>query len=160
MGEMINVYIPRVNHFFVQCPHCRRSTQFAVPPAPERAENPFTYTCPCGQDSQVFMNFRRALRRRVNLTGAITFPRLERTEVCTVDDLSLSGLQCSLFPVRGVVAGQRVLIKLVLDDRQLSRLTLPSVVRRAASTAARLVLGVEFEPLPEFEKQALGFYFM
>ena len=77
-----------------------------------------------------------------------------------VEDLSVTGLSLSVYPPSLATPGTQVLVKMVLNDPQSSRLSLAGVVRRVAKAGARLVVGIEFGRLPAFESQALNFYFM
>ena len=159
MADIVNVYVTRGKPFIVPCSHCNKGTEFPTPDGPGPLENPFTFTCRCGRETQVQMNFRQAIRKRVTLTGAVTFG-LRRPEACSVEDLSRTGVHLTVGSSAVVKVGQRAVVKLVLDDRQANQLTLTGTVRRTALRGPRLSVGVEFSELPPHEAQVLAFYFM
>lgn len=146
--------------FVVRCPHCGHDTDFPASAAVARNESPFDMTCPCGRQLRVRVNVRRALRKGVHLTAAASFPPDRETEVCVVDDVSLTGISLSAYPPSAAAVGGRATVRVVLNDPRRSRLVLKGVVRRLSKVGARLVIGIEFDTLPPGEAQALTFYFM
>jgi hypothetical protein len=160
MADIVEVYVPGDRPFIVACPQCGKNTECAARPATPAVEAPFPFTCSCGRQLQIRVNVRTSFRKRVNLTATVAIGSLGRPEVCTIEDLSLKGLQLSVYSTSSVTAGQRATVKVVLDDRARNKVTLTGVVSRAAKSATRLVLGIEFDPLPPSEAQTLAFYFM
>ena len=160
MADLVNVHVGHeAKTFFVPCPRCGQATEMPAP-AGASVENPFPFACRCGSELRVQMNFRRRPRKRVDLAGAVTFSPSKSADVCTVEDLSVTGLGLSLYPPSAATPGAQAVVKVVLNDPQSSRLTLGGVVRRVGKIGARLVVGIEFGRLPAFESQALNFYFM
>src|SRR5215475_832795 len=150
MTDTVNVQMSRVGSFVVLCPHCRKGKEYPGPGASIPTENPFTFTCKCGSEIHVRMNFRQSLRKEVRLAGSVTIG-LRRPEACVVEDLSRSGLQLSV-PMSSVLqVGQRAVVTMVLSDRQQSKVALTGTIRRVTTRDDRTVLGVEFAGLPAYE---------
>lgn len=159
MAETVNVQMSRVGSFVVLCPRCRKGKEYPGPGAEIPAENPFTFTCTCGTDILVRMNFRQTVRKQVRLPGSVIFG-LRRPEACTVEDLSRTGLQLSVPAASALKVGQRAVVSLVLSDRQQSKLTLTGTIRRITPRDEQSVIGVEFVALPAYEAQVIAYYLM
>ena len=159
MTDSVNVQISRVGSFVVLCPHCRKGKEYPAPGSAIPVENPFTFTCKCGTDIQVRMNFRQSLRKQVRLPGSVVFG-LRRPEACTVEDLSRTGLQLSVPLTSALKVDQRAVVTVVLSDRQQSKLALTGTIRRITERGEQSVIGVEFSALPAYDAQALAYYLM
>ena len=160
MTTDVKVHVKRAQTFTVPCPHCGHATERPTPAAGAPFENPFSFTCRCGRELRVQMNFRRTIRRKVQLTGAVAFAPRNVTEVCTVEGLSLTGLSLSVYSPSAATVGAQAVVKFTLNDPRSSRLSLAGTVRRVTKAGARLEVGIEFGRLPDYESQALSFYVM
>ena len=160
MADIVNVHVTQAKTFLVRCPQCGHGSDVPAPATDAKVENPFPFTCRCGRELSVLMNYRRRARKPVHLQGAVTFAPSTTMEVCTVDDISVGGLSLSVYPPSAAGPGAKVVVKLVLNDPQKSRLTLAGVVRRVSRTGARIVCGVELGKLTDYESQVLSFYLM
>jgi hypothetical protein len=80
--------------------------------------------------------------------------------VCTVEDLSQKGLGLSAYPPSAAAVGEPAVVRMVMNDPQRTRMVLKGVVRRIVKSGSRLIIGIEFDPLPVREAEALAFYFM
>ena len=160
MAGLVHVRVTPATAFVVRCPDCAHGTEFPASAARAKDEPPFEFTCLCGRQLRVRVDVRRTLRKRVNLTASVSFPPASEAEVCTVDDLSLTGLGVSAYPPSAAIVGGRAVVRMVMNDPRRSRLVLKGVVRRLVKVGPRLVIGIEFDALPPDEAQALSFYFM
>ena len=158
--EVVPVRATPGKAFVVRCPHCSHGTEFPGSAARATNEPPFEFTCLCGRQLRVQVDIRRTLRKRVQLTGAVTFPPARESEVCTVEDLSLKGIGLSVYPPSAATVGEPAVLRMVMNDPRRSRMVLKGVVRRLVKSGPRLIIGIEFDALPPNEAEVLAFYFL
>ena len=157
---LVRVRVTPGTAFVVRCPHCAHGTEFPGAAARAKDEPPFEFTCSCGRPVSVQVDVRRTLRKRVQLTAAVTFPPAVDSEMCTVEDLSLKGLGLSAYPPSAAAVGEPAVVRMVMNDPRKTRMVLKGVVRRLVKSGPRLVIGIEFDALPTKEAEALAFYFL
>ncbi len=160
--QPIVAYITHQRSFTVVCPHCAQPQVFKLDDIPQNSRNPFKYECPCGVCTNVLLNARRNYRKRVNLGGVFTvaFESKKIERLCTVLDISATGMRIATDSCRTIHQGQLLHAKVVLDNSLRSRLTLRGVVRGIIPDNVRLLLTLEFENLNPQEEEILRVYLM
>jgi hypothetical protein len=161
--ESIQVHVSPQKRFTVQCPQCKNARTYHLDELGQNPKNPFPHPCPCGKTSQVWINYRKAHRKEVNLIGSFvitTDPKSFRRP-CTVMDISQAGMRVGTELVKTLQKGDDLLVTFILNDKAKTKLELRSAVRQVfPDKKGGLILGLEFINLNPHQQQVLGFYMM
>lgn len=115
----------------------------------------FKVNCRCGDKFMASVEFRRHLRKKVDLDGVYHAPDSGETEDIVVEDLSLSGIRFATLRQHALEPGMRVKISFTLDTPKR-----PTKNRTLEVTKAeRLHVSGRFVGAPDRDSD-LGFYLM
>ena len=148
--------------FIVVCPACHQKKDFHLDDLPPDTHSPFAYECSCGRPYKVLLNYRKFIRKRVNLAGSFTLltdlKKIPRP--CTVLDISSGGMRLASEPIKNLQKGHEIHSTIILDDKARTKLELRATVKQIIPDKGRTIVCVEFSPLNPYQQEVLGFYFL
>ncbi len=160
--QMLQASITPSKKFVVVCPDCNQTKHFPLEDLSPSTPNPFPYECSCGKSYQVMLNFRKSVRKKVNLFGTfilIADPKnIPRT--CNVLDISSTGMRLGTDLIKTLQKGDELNVAVILDDKRRTKLEIRAAVRQIIPDKARLILGIVYVSVTPFQKQILGFYLL
>lgn len=162
LEETVEAYISKDRTYSIFCPHCSLSQTFRIEDIPRDRPNPFTYDCPCGKVWQVrLVGFRKGERKRVKLTA--NFMRLSDPlkikTMCTVEDISRTGMRLSTVEPPGKLSRDDVVkILVVLDRPRRTPFEFQAKVRRIIPAKSHQTIAVEFHSLSNDQRDILEGY--
>ena len=153
---------PQKKTFFVVCPECHQKKNFHLDDLPPNTANPFPYECVCGKPYKVLLNFRKFIRKKVNLVGSFTlFTDLKKIpRPCTVLDISSGGMRLASEPIKNLQLGHEIHSTIILDDKARTKLEMRATVKQIIPDKGRTIVCGEFFALNPHQQQVLGFYFL
>jgi hypothetical protein len=160
--DRLLVHLTPSQTYRVVCSQCQHVTEGHANDFPADSSNSFVVDCSCGHSFKVLLNCRAHYRKPTRLPGEVTLVQGGRTigEVCTVLDLSNTGMRLRARFLANMQEGQPITVTVTLDDSPRTRLPLPCVVRWMKLRQKQAIMGVQFAALDPHQLQALGFYLL
>lgn len=111
------VFVNDENMALIHCPHCNSIKQ--VPVSKFKGEkHTLKVKCACGDVFQVDLNFRKNIRKKMDLSG--TFHKASEHKSlaveCRIKNLSFRGIGIELFQEGNISKGDKVVVSFTLDD--------------------------------------------
>ncbi len=155
---MLKIYVDENNLATFICPYCGFEKRFNALPFKNKKKN-INIKCKCGKPSALDIEFRRSIRKVVNLTGICTMPKTKQKCTVIIKNLSLQGIGIEFLIgdkkyVKALQVGTIIHIAFNLDDKRETHIARSCVIR----TIMNLNIGAEFND-ENYAKQ-LGFYLM
>ena len=155
---MLKVYVNEKDQAIFICPYCGFGKRFDASPLKQKQKN-VKIKCKCGKPSEVHIEFRGFIRKRVKLIGVCTAGKLKKELNVLIRDLSMQGIGIEFLfgdkkQLKMLQVGSIFHIKFKLDDKQKTNITRSCVIRSING----LKVGAEFND-ENYTKQ-LGFYLM
>lgn len=158
---ILEAFISNHSTFVVECPTCRRVETVRLRDLPQDPPTPLECQCPCGARLLVrLVGFRGSHRKSVRLAASFTRrddPRPIR-RFATVLDLSVKGMRFSTDHVKNLRVNDEIMLSLVLDDGNRTKLDLSASVRRITPEHERITVAIEFHPLGPHHLKVLRAY--
>jgi hypothetical protein len=151
---------PQSKTFLVKCDRCGASKELHLSDFALDSDDPFQYTCVCGNRCRAVLSQPRALRKTVKLICSFKLSADSRKvdRFTTVLDVSATGMRLETDPIKDVATGAALAATILLDNKQKTKLELPCVIRRIIQEKPSLVLGVEFQALTDDQRRVLAPY--
>lgn len=158
----MNDFLAQIPRSYVQpdgtipatCPACRAEIRLTETQVQTRG-SPFEVTCPCGKRFRLFAEFRKAYRRPVHLTG--TYANLSSPDHAgnlVIENMSMTGIGFAPKGPHGILKGQTLLLRFVLDDEAKTPIETQAVVAHARPE----FVGCAFKDLSPEQEDALATY--
>lgn len=146
--------------FLVRCDRCGATRELHLSDFALDSEDPFQYTCACGNTCRAVLSQPRALRKAVKLICSFKLSAdLRKVDrFTTVLDVSATGMRLETDPIKDIATGAALSATILLDDKQKTKLELPCVIRRIIQEKPSLVMGVEFQTLTDDQRRVLTPY--
>jgi hypothetical protein len=146
--------------FLVKCDRCGATKELHLSDFALDADDPFQYTCACGNTCRAVLSQPRALRQGVDLI--CSFKRVSDSrkvdQFADVLDISASGMRIQADPIKNIAEGEALTVTILLSKKEKAKVELCGVVRRIIENNPRLVLGVEFQALTDDQRRVLAPY--
>jgi hypothetical protein len=154
-GDVQTVYVGPNETAQLKCFNCGISKTLDVGKFKGR-KDPLKLQCKCKSSSQVFLEFRRAFRKKTNLEGVYTvLARDGEHGRIFVKNLSKKGIGFTTLSNHKLCQDDEIQVVFILDDQKKSRIEKHAVVR----TTDGYNVGCEFTG-KDHHDTALGFYLM
>ena len=141
------------NTVVLTCPHCERQKVVMVEAFKGR-KHQINIKCACQNVFMKNLEFRKIIRRRVNLRGTyINYSQKDASGALIIKDVSVCGFSFSTFDGRTFNIGDELNVKIILDDESNTVIKKDAVVRNVRPSA----YGCEFEK-SEDAFSPLGYY--
>ena len=140
------------------CPHCGHQKVILADSFMGR-KNGFKAKCVCQIVFTVILEFRKRVRKQVNLRGTyINHSQNDRSGQIIIQDISVSGfgLAFSSLDVKNFQVGDELSIEITLDDEHRTEIMKEAIVRGVRPNG----IGCEFEGANESFGSPLGYYVM
>jgi len=155
--KMSKTYVRPDNTAVINCPHC--GLQKSIPADSFRgSKSKVRIKCACKNIFAVQLEFRKRVRKRVNLRGTYTnhSQKLSSGNII-VRNVSVSGLEFTSLDIDNFNVGDELTLTFTLDDEQHTKITKEAVVNDIRSNS----IGCEFQHSGEMAFDGpLGFYIM
>ncbi len=150
----------RSKTFLARCERCGASKELHLSDFALDSDDPFQYTCACGNTCRAVLSQPRSLRKAVNLICSFKLSDDPRKvdRFTTVLDISATGMRLETDPIKDIATGAALSATILLDSKQKTKLEVPCVIRRIIEERPRLVLGVEFQTLTDDQRRVLAPY--
>ncbi len=153
--ESQKVYVNQDDTAVLVCPNCGTSKTAKVTRFKGR-KGPLKIRCKCALTFSVSFEFRRAHRKKTNLSGYYCrLPGCKNWHSMVVKNISRTGIGFVTFMAPNFMKGTEVRVKFTLDDVNQSELQKDAIVRVIKDK----YVGCEFKDPALFDK-ALGYYLM
>jgi hypothetical protein len=153
--NMQTVYVGPNDTAQLNCPACGVSKTLDVGKFKGR-KDPLKLKCKCNSTSQVFLEFRKAFRKKANLRGVYNVPeRKDESGRIIVKNLSKRGIGFTTFSDHKLSQGDEIKVDFTLDDRKETRIEKHAVVMNTEKN----YVGCEFTG-KDHHDTSLGFYLM
>ena len=128
---------------------CGEAHVLAVDPDLLRSSTPvrMRFRCPCGRRRVFFLERRAAVRKEVNLAGALTLEGEGEARPVRIGNLSRTGALLELDEGTEVAVGDRLVLEFELEHAETTRFRKRAVVRRVSGGE----VGAEFVK-PEYDR--------
>jgi hypothetical protein len=146
--------------FLARCEQCGASKELHLCDLDLNADDPFQYTCVCGNACRAVLSQPRAPRKTANFICSFKVASDARKvdRFADVLDVSASGMRIATDPIKGIAEGESLAATILLDNKQKTKVELRGVIRRIVGDKPRLVLGVEFQDLTDNQRKLLAPY--
>ncbi len=142
------------NTAVLTCPHCKRQ-KVVMAEAFKRRKHQLKIKCACQNVFMINLEFRKRIRKRVNLRGTyINYSQKDTSGALVVRDLSVCGFSFSNFDGRTFNIGDELNVEFILDDEYNTEIKKDAVVRSVRPSA----YGCEFEKFEDTFGSPLGYY--
>lgn len=158
---ILEAFISNHSTFVVECPTCRHAETVRLRDLPPDPPNPLQCHCPCGARLLVrLVGFRGSHRKTVRLAASFTRRDDARPirRFATVLDLSVKGMRFSTEYSKNLRVNDEVMVSLVLDDGDRTKLDCSASVRRITPEQDRVTVAIEFHPLSPHHANVLRAY--
>jgi hypothetical protein len=145
------------NTAVITCPHCgRQKTLQAL--SFKGHKHKLKVKCACEQIFTANLEFRKKVRKNVNLRGTyINHSQNERSGSIVVRNISLSGLEFTSFDINDFKVDDELTLTFTLHDEHLSEIRKDAVVRDIRHNS----IGCEFERSGDYAYDGpLGYFIM
>ncbi len=139
----------------ITCPDCDEIRRVSAEKFGAKQQN-IKVKCACGNVFLIDVEFRRAYRKQVNLSGSYSFGRGEWLSMKVVD-ISKGGMGFETITPQTIKPGNTLRVKFTLDDSKRSEIESNVNVRIVRNK----FVGCEFTGnMQQEQEKALGFYLM
>ena len=151
---------PQSKTLLARCEQCGALKELHLSDLDLDSEDPFQYTCACGNTCRAVLSQPRAPRKTVNLICSFKLSADPRKvdRFATVLDVTASGMRIGTDPIKNIITGEALIATILLDSKQKTKLELPGMIRRIIEEKPALVLGVEFQTLTDDQRRVLAPY--
>lgn len=150
----IKIFVNDLNKATICCPKCN-SLRIIDSTALKTTAKRVKITCKCGEIFRAFIEFRRAIRKAVNLDGKYKDLNKPKRGNLIVRELSIGGIAFTANPAHNIKPGDLLEIAFTLDDPQKSEIVLEVIIQHAKDG----VIGAGWTGKIS-NSPALGFYLM
>jgi len=155
-SNVAKTYVRPDNTAVLTCPHCRRQ-KVVIAEAFKGRKHKLKIKCACQSVFMVILEFRKRIRKPVNLRGTyINLSQDESTGALVIKDISVCGFAFSTFDGKKFNIGDELSIEFILDDEYNTDIRKEAVVRNIRPDA----YGCEFEKHEDAFGSPLGYYIM
>ena len=146
--------------FLAQCDRCGATKELHLTDFALDADDPFQYTCACGNTCRAVLSQPRARRKTVDLICSFKLVSDSRKvdQFADVLDISASGMRIQTDPIKNIAEGEALTVTILLSKKEKTKVELCGAVRRIIEDKPRLVLGVEFQALTDDQRRVLAPY--
>ncbi|MCK5192243.1 MAG: PilZ domain-containing protein [Desulfobulbaceae bacterium] len=118
MADDTMVFVTEDNKAVISCPECGKLKQISVDKF-KAAKHTLTVRCSCKNEFLINLNFRKGIRKQVNLEGTYrqVSPHHSIIENCTVVDLSFNGIRLKLYDTQDLKIDDELIVHFVLNDK-------------------------------------------
>lgn len=153
--DITKVYVNQEGIAVLKCPACEKVKQPRVDKF-KGARHVLKVKCTCGELFLVNLEFRKAYRKEISLTGKYTLlPEKIHQGRMLVVNISKGGVGLQIPGIHKTQEGDKLLVNFVLDDVHSSDIEKKVVVRLVEGS----FVGCEFVEASHHDK-AIGFYLM
>ena len=119
MPENPIIYVTEGNKAVIVCPECEKLKQISVGRF-KGTKHTLKVRCSCKKEFQVTLNFRKGIRKKVNLEGTYRKASQDHSpmEECTIVDLSFKGVRLKLYDTQDLKVDDELIVHFVLDDKR------------------------------------------
>ena len=119
MPENPITYVTEDNKAVITCPECGKLKQISVGKF-KAAKHTLKVRCSCGNEFLLNLNFRKGIRKQVNLKGSYRKASQQHSpmEECTIVDLSFRGVRLKLYDTQDLKVDDELIVHFVLDDKR------------------------------------------
>lgn len=148
-------FVNRDNMVVITCPACDEIRRVSAEKFGAKQHN-VKVKCACGNVFLIDVEFRRAYRKQVNLSGSYSFGRGEWFSM-KVLDISKGGIGFETMSPQDIKPGNSLRVKFTLDDSKRSEIESNAIVK----IVRHKFVGCEFRGnMQQEQEKALGFYLM
>lgn len=150
----------RSKTFLARCEQCGATKDLHLSDLNLDSDDPFQYTCACGNTCRAVLSQPRAPRKTVKLICSfkLTADLRKADRFATVLDVSATGMRFGTEPIKNITAEESLTATILLGDKQKTKLELPCVIRRIIEEKPGIALGVEFQALTDDQRRVLAPY--
>ena len=153
--DIQKAYVRHDGTIIVKCYSCGTSKTVNAAKLNKRPQ-PLKVRCSCQAVFQVFFEFRDAYRKNCNLAGHYAkLPVMGKWVKMGVDNISMTGVGFTTYKRNDLRKGDRLKVRISLDDREKSNIEKKAVVRWVHDRN----VGCRFIESDQYDK-VLGFYLM
>jgi PilZ domain-containing protein len=162
MPDSVVVHLTPTKAYRILCPQCAHSTNGTLQALAPNFSNPFVFHCRCGNSFKILLNVRAAHRKACKLPAeySLSLNGREVNGVCTVLELSKTGMRLEANYLGAVQLGQAIRFIIMLDDSSSTRIPVSGSIQWVRLLKPRVVMGVRFTHLDPHPQQMLGFYLL
>ncbi|MBF0199931.1 MAG: PilZ domain-containing protein [Desulfamplus sp.] len=157
-SQALRAYVDENDKSVFVCPSCGFEKRFDASIFKEKKKN-ITVKCKCGLKSELTIEFRKHIRKSVEIIGQGTLGKIDKKFDVIVKDISLNGLALEFMigdrkHVKELSSGDSIKVSFELDNDKGWFISKDCIVR----SVRNLRVGVEFRD-DNFSKK-IGFYVM
>jgi hypothetical protein len=150
--KCLQLYVNVENQADITCPKCKNTRTIDVTRY-KGLHKPLKIKCVCGWIFQAVIETRKFYRKYVNLQGYYAKVGNQNYGTMVVENLSMSGIGFRIKIKHYIKAGDRLTVRVVLDDKRKTEIVKDIVVRQVEDS----FIGGEFCHMEAFYKE-LGWY--
>ena len=157
VDKTAKAYVRPDNSAVISCPHCGRQKTVAADSF-RGSKSKVRIKCACKNIFAVQLEFRKRVRKRVNLRGTYTnHSQKQSSGNIMVRNISVTGLEFTSLDLPNFKVGDELTLTFTLDDEQRTNISKEAVVTDLRPTS----IGCEFEQAGDMAFDGpLGFYIM
>jgi len=112
---MQKVYVDHTNQVKVICPKCGLEKYINVFKFKDTHKR-LKANCKCGEVFRLFLDFRKYLRKNIQLTGEYYLPEKDEQDQVIIEDISKNGINLATLKPHNFSKDDTVELKLTFDD--------------------------------------------